>query len=82
MLARRKISAVDLLGDLVELGLGWILVVEGQRHDRIGKLTALPLIELLYSLEDVGEDPVVVSGLAFGRQDLVLPLRPSTAVDE
>src|SRR5437867_3656034 len=82
MLAGREILAVDLLRNLVELGLAGVLVVERQGQDRVGELAALPLVKPLHSLEEVSEDPVVVPGMALVSQDLVLPLRPPAAVDE
>ena len=81
-LAGGEVEAVDLLGDLVELGLQRIFVLEGHGHDRIGELPALVLVELLHPAEDVGQDPVVMAGLALRRHHLVLPLRPAAAVHE
>ena len=82
LLARRQILAVDLLRDLVELGLGRVLVVKSQRHERVRELAALGLVQLLHPLEDVREYPVVMARLSLWRQHLVLPLRPAPAVDK
>ena len=78
----RQVEAVDLLGELVELGLRRILVLHGQRHQRLGELAPVLLVELLHALEHLGQDPVVVPGLAVGGNHGVLPLHPSAAVDE
>ena len=75
LLAGGEVGAVDLLRDLVQGGLSRLGVTRyGQRHDRIRELAALLLVELLHPVEEIGQDPVVVAGVALGRDDLVLPL--------
>ena len=82
LLPGRQVLAVNLLRDLVELGLLRILVVERERHDRLGELSVLLLVERLHAVVDVGQRPVVVARLALRRYDLLLPLHPPAAVHE
>ena len=70
----RQVLAVDLLGDLIELWLQRVLVIECQAQDRVGELATLLLVQRLHAAEEVRQDPVIVASLALGRKNLVLPL--------